>query len=209
MRHVINGTDEEQIGIVPAAWAGNFSLSLVPDEVGLHTEEAIAFLLAVLDVEGGAPGLGKSWCPLGHTLVAVVADGVEHWSLDLCDLGGHVLISLQSWHAFIVAISVLDVVNLPTTPKVNIFSLEAKGAWITVARHDASVGGDTDEEALIVNVVGDLLESVRELVQIGVEEAKLVSGACLPAIIDNDILETEVLETAADEEVNLSLDTIS
>lgn len=60
-----------------------------------------------------------------------------------------------------------------------------------------------------MNIVGDLFESVREFVQIGVQKANLVSSACLPTVINNDILETEARETAFDEEVDLALDGIS
>lgn len=118
--HVISSTDEEHVGIVEAAWACNFSFYLVSDEVRLNTVEAIG-ILAPMDIKACTPRLSERWCPLSHIFVTIVADGIVHWTLNVCDLIGHVLISFLSWHAPIVAITVLDIVNSPSIPKINIF----------------------------------------------------------------------------------------
>lgn len=107
------------------------------------------------------------------------------------------MVSLQSWHAPVVAIAVLDVVNIPSVPQVNIFSLERQGPWVAIASLNTCIRGDTNQEALIMNIVRDLLESVGKLVIVGVQEANLVSCACLPAIVNNHILKSEVLQAAA------------
>lgn len=54
-----------------------------------------------------------------------------------------------------------------------------------------------------MHIVTNFLEAIRESDRIRVQKAKLISGTRLPAVINEDILKSEVLESVAHEQVDL------
>lgn len=209
--HVVNNANQKHIWVVPAAWTCLVPRHLIPQKIGLHIVETVALDLADLNVIRSSPRLSNLWSPFGNIGISPVANGVMHFVARGFYCICHSCVAFDIGLARLVAIIILKVVKPPVSISLRVDLLEAKTTRIKLCTCSGACRRINSRlQALAVDVIDDILHTIGELDWVRIHFIiRCIPGSTLPAVINQDIVETEFGKSTAHQQVRLILDDFS